>query len=215
MRQAILEREFREDLYFRISTFRLRIQPLKERTGDILPLVSQSLTRHAKGSVPLAVNVEAQQMLLQYPWPGNVRELENVVQRAVVLCTGRVITSAHLMFDEAQTMDMQVLQEESLSVLTSAQPSWATAAPVASPPQEALANSPSVDSFMAPPSSDSLLPSDLFSAVKSSEHQVILAALQATESRLEAAKKLGISPRTLRYKLAQLRERGMELSFVD
>ena len=215
LRQAILEREFREDLYFRISTFRLRIQPLKERTGDILPLVSQSLTRHAKGSVPLAVNVEAQQMLLQYPWPGNVRELENVVQRAVVLCTGRVITSAHLMFDEAQTMDMQVLQEESLSVLTSAQPSWATAAPVASSPQEALATSPSVDSFMAPPSSDSLLPSDLFSAVKSSEHQVILAALQASESRIEAAKKLGISPRTLRYKLAQLRERGMELSFVD
>jgi two-component system response regulator FlrC len=215
LRQAILEREFREDLYFRISTFRLRIQPLNERTGDILPLVSQSLTRHAKGSVPLAVNVEAQQMLLQYPWPGNVRELENVVQRAVVLCTGRVITSAHLMFDEAQTMDMQVLQEESLSVLTSAQSSWATAAPVASPPQEALANSPSVDSFMAPPSSDSLLPSDLFSAVKSSEHQVILAALQASESRIEAAKKLGISPRTLRYKLAQLRERGMELSFVD
>ena len=215
LRQAILEREFREDLYFRISTFRLRIQPLKERTGDILPLVSQSLTRHAKGSVPLAVNVEAQQMLLQYPWPGNVRELENVVQRAVVLCTGRVITSAHLMFDEAQTMDMQVLQEESLSASTSAQPSWATAAPVASSPQEALATSPSVDSFMAPPSSDSLLPSDLFSAVKSSEHQVILAALQASESRIEAAKKLGISPRTLRYKLAQLRERGMELSFVD
>jgi two-component system response regulator FlrC len=55
----------------------------------------------------------------------------------------------------------------------------------------------------------------LFSAVKSSEHQVILAALQATESRIEAAKKLGISPRTLRYKLAQLRERGMELSFAD
>jgi two-component system response regulator FlrC len=80
---------------------------------------------------------------------------------------------------------------------------------------ETVITPPSVDSFMAPPSSDSLLPSDLFSAVKSSEHQVILAALQATESRIEAAKKLGISPRTLRYKLAQLRERGMELSFAD
>jgi two-component system response regulator FlrC len=80
---------------------------------------------------------------------------------------------------------------------------------------EAVVTCPSPDSFMAPPSSDSLLPSDLFSAVKSSEHQVILAALQATESRIEAAKKLGISPRTLRYKLAQLRERGMELSFAD
>ncbi len=223
LRQAIQDREFREDLYFRISTFRLRIQPLKDRQGDILPLVSQSLTRHAKGAVPLSVNVEAQQMLLQYPWPGNVRELENVVQRAVVLCTGRVITPAHLMFDEAQTMDIDALP---IAASSADRPLWSSPVQVAEPttdlpapppsmPSEAMVNSPSPDSFMAPPSSDSLLPSDLFSAVKSSEHQVILAALQATESRLEAAKKLGISPRTLRYKLAQLRERGMELSFVD
>jgi nucleoside-diphosphate-sugar epimerase len=53
------------------------------------------------------------------------------------------------------------------------------------------------------------------SAVKASEHQVILAAIQATDSRVEAAKKLGISPRTLRYKLAQLRERGMHMAFAD
>jgi len=46
-------------------------------------------------------------------------------------------------------------------------------------------------------------------AVKTSEHQVIMAAIQSTDSRMEAAAKLGISPRTLRYKLAQLRERGM------
>ena len=224
LRQAIQDREFREDLYFRISTFRLRIQPLKERPGDILPLVSQSLTRHAKGAVPLSVNVEAQQMLLQYPWPGNVRELENVVQRAVVLCTGRVITPAHLMFDEAQTMDMEAMLVTVPSPVD--RPLWSAPLAVAEQvtsiqdaapllPVEAVATSPSPDSFRVPPSSDCLLPSDLFSAVKSSEHQVILAALQATESRLEAAKKLGISPRTLRYKLAQLRERGMELSFAD
>jgi two-component system response regulator FlrC len=220
LRQAIQNREFREDLYFRISTFRLRIQPLNERPGDILPLVSQSLTRHAKGAVPLSVNVEAQHMLLQYPWPGNVRELENVVQRAVVLCTGRVITPAHLMFDEAQTMDMDALPMTALIAPANERPLWSTPVEVQSTPadnlpMDAVAACPSPDSFMAPASSDGLLPSDLFSAVKSSEHQVILAALQATESRLEAAKKLGISPRTLRYKLAQLRERGMELSFAD
>jgi two-component system response regulator FlrC len=68
---------------------------------------------------------------------------------------------------------------------------------------------------MASKSSDDMKiqePEDLLSAVKASEHQVILAAIQATESRVEAAKKLGISPRTLRYKLAQLRERGMDLA---
>jgi len=52
-------------------------------------------------------------------------------------------------------------------------------------------------------------------AVKSSEQQIIMAALQSTESREEAARKLGISPRTLRYKLAQLRSRGMSLSFAE
>jgi two-component system response regulator FlrC len=154
-------------------------------------------------------------MLLQYPWPGNVRELENVVQRAVVLCTGRVITPAHLMFDEAQTMDMHVLSDEALCVSANDRALWSAPTPTASFPTEALATSPSADSFMAPASSDSLLVKDLFSAVKSSEHQVILAALQASDNRLDAAKKLGISPRTLRYKLAQLRERGVELSFAD
>jgi two-component system response regulator FlrC len=159
-------------------------------------------------------------MLLQYPWPGNVRELENVVQRAVVLCTGRVITPAHLMFDEAQTMDMDALPMTALIAPANERPLWSTpvevqSTPTDKPPMEAVVTCPSPDSFMAPASSDGLLPSDLFSAVKSSEHQVILAALQATESRIEAAKKLGISPRTLRYKLAQLRERGMELSFAD
>ena len=224
LRQAIQDREFREDLYFRISTFRLRIQPLRERPGDILPLVSQSLSRHTKGSVPLSVNAQAQQMLLQYPWPGNVRELENVVQRAVVLCTGRVITPAHLMFDEAQTMDLEVMpMTEGLED----RPLWTTSTTDATHPvipvmaeetpslSEPVAVTPSDNSFTVPASPDSLLPSDLFSAVKSSEHQVILAALQASESRIEAAKKLGISPRTLRYKLAQLRERGMELSFAE
>jgi len=52
-------------------------------------------------------------------------------------------------------------------------------------------------------------PANLQHAVKTSEHQVIMAAIQSTDSRIEAAAKLGISPRTLRYKLAQLRERGM------
>ena len=53
---------------------------------------------------------------------------------------------------------------------------------------------------------------DLQDAVKKSEHQMISAALQSTDSRLEAAKLLGISPRTLRYKMAQLRERGIHVS---
>ena len=64
-------------------------------------------------------------------------------------------------------------------------------------------------------SSPSAEPINLAHAVKSSEHQAILAVLQSTQSRTEAAEKLGISPRTLRYKLAQLRERGMSVSLAE
>ena len=260
LRAAIDAREFREDLYFRISTFRLRIQPLRERIGDILPLVAQSLARHAKGGVALSVEPEAQSLLLQYPWPGNVRELENVVQRAVVLCTGRTITPAHLMFDEAiPTLESAALPADNaptsvasvdLSTPLFAPPTQQPTMPVASAfgsfnsaaahavadvasammsgaasqasvaaPTWAMPN-PS-DSFMTHRSAgaDSIqLPLDgldLQHAVKASEHQMILSAIQTTESRVEAARKLGISPRTLRYKLAQLRERGMHLAFAD
>ena len=214
LRQAIEAREFREDLYFRISTFRLRIQPLRERPGDIIPLVLQSLARHAKGSVPLSLSSDAQSLLQQYPWPGNVRELENVVQRAVVLCSGRVVTPAHLMFDESQAgADF----EYAAPTVTSSVPAdHAVVHAQEEQPAQPNFMPPSADSFTVPMHSEMSInpPADLFSAVKASEHQVILAAIQASESRVEAAKKLGISPRTLRYKLAQLRERGMDLAIA-
>jgi len=89
LKLAIEQREFREDLYFRISTFRLRIQPLKDRPGDIVPLVAQSLARHVKGGVPFTVTPEAQVMLQNYPWPGNVRELSNLVDRFSTLYAGQ------------------------------------------------------------------------------------------------------------------------------
>jgi two-component system response regulator FlrC len=198
LKQAIQQREFREDLYFRISTFRLRIQPLAERPGDIVPLVLQSLARHAKEGVPYTLSTEARDMLAHYSWPGNVRELENVVQRAVVLCNGRTITPVHLMFDEGQSPDLQMMTApaEALPVASAAVPEAPAQLP--EPMEEAVQSA-----------------INLQHAVKSSEQQIIMAALQSTESREEAARKLGISPRTLRYKLAQLRNRGMSLSFAE
>jgi len=210
------------------------------------------------------VEPEAQSLLLQYPWPGNVRELENVVQRAVVLCTGRTITPAHLMFDEAipafesaaladpntqatvAAVDMSTPlfappTQQPTTPVVSAFGSFSSAAAhavadVASAMMSGAATAHSAvtptwavtgpaDSFMPGhmahlmPHGDNIqLPLDgldLQHAVKASEHQMILSAIQTTESRVEAARKLGISPRTLRYKLAQLRERGMHLAFAD
>jgi two-component system response regulator FlrC len=219
LKLAIEQREFREDLYFRISTFRLRIQPLKDRPGDIVPLVAQSLARHVKGGLPFTVTPEAQVLLQSYPWPGNVRELENVVQRAVVLSGGRTISPAHLMFDDAQ-MDEQAMPampriEAALpqafvdtpmvaAPLAPAMP--ALSAPTYYTQAPAYAAAPMAPIAMREESAASV---NLDSAVKASELQVIMAAIQSTDSRMEAAAKLGISPRTLRYKLAQMRTRGM------
>jgi two-component system response regulator FlrC len=198
LRQAIVAREFREDLYFRISTFKLRVPALRDRPGDILPLVAQLLTRHAK-DVQFTVSTTAQALLLAYPWPGNVRELENVVQRAVVLCPDGHIDAMHLMFDDAPlTSEHLNLAAEPFQM---SEPAVAlTVAPAATPTPAAMP---------APMSSsmtdNASIASNLQEAVKSSEHQMILAAIQTTDSRMEAAAKLGISPRTLRYKLAKLK----------
>ena len=193
LRQAIVEREFREDLYFRISTFKLRVPPLRQRPGDILPLVTLLLSRYTN-DVQFTVSVAAQTQLLSYPWPGNVRELENVVQRAVVLCPDGNIDACHLMFDDV------ALTSEHLSLPVEPFERQETAASLTvSPPSHISSSTSSMESM------DTHMTSNLQEAVKSSEQQLILAAIETTESRAEAAAKLGISPRTLRYKLAKLK----------
>jgi len=101
-------------LYFRISTFKLRVPALRNRPGDILPLVASLLVRHGQSSEAFTLSEEAQASLLAYPWPGNVRELENVVQRAVVLCSNNQIEIQHLMFDDAAEL---LVSEDSSNLL--------------------------------------------------------------------------------------------------
>ncbi|PVE05505.1 sigma-54-dependent Fis family transcriptional regulator [Limnohabitans sp. Rim28] len=208
LKQAIAEREFREDLYYRIATFRMRLLPLRERPGDIIPLAMQSLMQQA--AQPWRLHPQAQQMLLQYPWPGNVRELENVMRRAVVLCTDHHITPAHLMFDDWLTHHMAAPKEQaSLDApdFEAGAPAWPLAVPVT-----VQATPESMASPVTPAPAPAEPPVDLQSAVRLNEHQVIMATLASTPSKTEAAKRLGISPRTLRYKMAQLREHGMNMA---
>jgi two-component system response regulator FlrC len=209
LKKAIAEREFREDLYYRIATFRMRLLPLAERPGDIIPLAIQCLLQHDKK--PWQLHPQAQALLLQYPWPGNVRELENVMRRAMVLCTDHVVTPAHLMFDDWLTA----------SALALAPVAWQAGPDAASQETPLVMH---MEQFMAaakdnlglqePDTTDKAgsLPTDLHSAVRLNEHQVIMATLASTPSKTEAAKRLGISPRTLRYKMAQLREHGLAMA---
>ena len=220
LRQAMARREFREDLSFRLSTFKLRVPPLRERPGDILPLVARLLTRHAHdGRVP-RISPEAQASLQAHSWPGNVRELENVVLRAVVLCTGDEITPAHLMFDEPAGIELPPVADRSpAQTFDSGPASPAMSVPLAPgqasgfqpqtfvPPQEPVGGGAGPTDTPAPVGMPE--PASLQQAVQMNEHQLILAAIQSTISRMDAARKLGISPRTLRYKIAKLRESGL------
>jgi DNA-binding NtrC family response regulator len=90
LEEMIRKGEFREDLYFRLSVFPLEIPPLRKRKEDLPDLARFFLKRHAKDAGRLQLKgfaADALTRLVSYPWPGNVRELENVIERAVILCT--------------------------------------------------------------------------------------------------------------------------------
>ncbi len=88
LKKAVQEKLFREDLYYRLSTFPILVPPLRERKGDIVILAEhfvKKFSQEAKVPTP-SITKEVIEIFIRYPWPGNVRELENVLQRAVLIC---------------------------------------------------------------------------------------------------------------------------------
>lgn len=174
---------FREDLFYRLSVFPLAWRPLRERTADILPLAERLLTKHVNKMKHAAAKLspEAQACLTAYPWPGNVRELDNAIQRALILQQGGVI----------QPQDFCL-----------AGPVMFAALPVPVP-TPAVIREVEIDADSAGALGDDL---------RRREFQMIIDTLRSERGRRkEAAEKLGISPRTLRYKLAQMRDAGMDV----
>ena len=90
--------KFREDLYYRISVFPITLPPLRERKEDIIPLSKHFLKRFSMkmGKVPISLSKEVEKLFMSHRWEGNIRELQNVIERAVILCKGNVITTEHL-----------------------------------------------------------------------------------------------------------------------
>lgn len=185
MQAEVAAGRFREDLYYRLGVFPLQWTPLRERPGDILPIAERLLARHAgkMNQGPVRLAEDARQALRQHNWPGNVRELDNAIQRALILQQGGVIRAADLCLGPMPGLG---LTANSISM----------AAPV----------QPAVN--MPPPVSTGALGQD----VKQREFQLIIDVLRAERGRRkEAAERLGISPRTLRYKLAQMRDAGVDV----
>ena len=98
LRKAVEGGTFREDLYYRLHVFEIRIPALRERKDD-LPLFTDAFLKEIGRSLanaPAGLSEEARAALLAHDWPGNVRELRNVLERAAILCEGGVITTEHL-----------------------------------------------------------------------------------------------------------------------
>src|SRR6185369_1855649 len=81
----IVEKTFREDLFYRLNVITIQLPPLRERKEDIVPLAEFLLRKHAVAGKPVTLSAELKHAFTTYHWPGNVRELENVVRKLTVL----------------------------------------------------------------------------------------------------------------------------------
>lgn len=176
----ILAGKFRQDLFYRINVIDIVIPPLRERTEDLPALCAALLARIAEESgmpVP-SLSAHTMEQLALHPLQGNVRELENLLHRAVALCES----------DELQIDDLQ-------GYSSCAMPLMAMAAP-ATPavPESAVMQSP------AP------APTDLQSHLDQQEREILVKTLKETGfNRTEAANRLGLSLRQIRYRIARLK----------
>ena len=101
MKAAIKAGNFREDLFYRLNVFPLKLLPLRERKKDIATIAEKLLQRHCGNNrVEPMVSAPAMKRLLEYQWPGNIRELDNVIQRALVLMSGDTIQETDIFLDE-------------------------------------------------------------------------------------------------------------------
>ncbi|MCL7420559.1 MAG: sigma-54 dependent transcriptional regulator [Methylobacter sp.] len=182
LKEQLEQGRFREDLYYRLNVFPITIPPLRDRPGDILPLARELVRRHGQQGKKLPeFNQQAVEKMLGYAWPGNVRELDNIVQRALILRTGDTIAAEDLVFEDIGSM-------------TEKMPGHA--------PDRLLK--------VIDPKDENQEIAGLGEGVRSAEENIILQTLQMENgSRKTTAEKLGISPRTLRYKMARMKESGI------
>lgn len=237
MRSEVVGGKFREDLYYRLSVLPLQWAPLRDRIEDIIPLAEKLLQKHAhkQGRRGVSLSAGAQQQLLAYPWPGNVRELDNIMQRALILQTGKSIQAEDLglgangpysqnpvhysqkpnLLEAAQSIGVpeRIMPEAQVAHPANA-PAYGN--PVYRTSQFSVGNFANENIALvsnAPVNSSTLNNPALGNDLKQREYEIIMNTLRNERgSRKNTAERLGISARTLRYKIARLREEGYEIT---
>ncbi|MET0357204.1 MAG: sigma-54 dependent transcriptional regulator [Cellvibrio sp.] len=219
MREQVVAGKFREDLYYRLSVLPLQWAPLRDRLEDIIPLAQKILQKHAQKQNRHGANlsINAQQALLSYSWPGNVRELDNIMQRALILQTGNTIDAVDLGLDAGNIYSQKPNLMEAAVHYKTYQPAAAmresnihTAREFAQDLSVPNYNGDNIALISATPyTPNPALGTDL----KQREYEIIMETLRKEGgSRKNTAERLGISARTLRYKMARLREEGFAIT---
>ena len=100
--ESVKQGKFREDLYYRLQGFLLKMPPLKDRDNDILILANYFKSEYAKKNraAELSISSEAARMIMDHPWPGNVRELKSVIERAIIISDNETIDPDDLIFSD-------------------------------------------------------------------------------------------------------------------
>jgi transcriptional regulator with GAF, ATPase, and Fis domain len=182
LQKAIANGQFREDLFYRLNVFAIRLPSLRERVEDVLPLTQGFLTEFGRtfAHPPAGLSREARERLLTYHWPGNVRELRNILERAAILCDGGLITLEHMALPAAAAPARPV----------------AVVPPLMSPPASESGE------FAGVPSDDAGVPAG---DLKSVERAMIERALQTARfNKSKAAKELGLSRHQLYIRMRRL-----------
>ncbi|VAW72087.1 Flagellar two-component response regulator FleR [hydrothermal vent metagenome] len=216
LREEVNAGRFREDLYYRLNVFPLSISPLRQRKLDILPLAKRILAKECKPGLPIPeLSKDAEQRLLEHSWPGNVRELCNVIQRSLILKTGDLISDENMYFEVAAIPPRErpniygnasdSIQDYLISDGKQDNNKLIKSAGLGS-------SSTTYDNEEARQSSVGSVCEEAGGDLKSNEQRMILEVLRDERgSRKRTAERLGISPRTLRYKLARMRDSGIQL----
>ncbi len=186
--RAVAAGKLREDLYYRLNVLEVAIPPLRERTADLGPLCEALLARIGErhGMAPPTITDDVIKQLKQRRFPGNIRELENILERAVALQTTPGVIDGDQIPDDAPEFPVNTIGDHA---------SIPVAPDSSAPPSETQTGH---ERTSAPPT-------NIDAELARSEEQRILAALEATRwNRTKAAEQLGISFRSLRYRLKKL-----------
>ncbi len=194
MQQQVKTHKFREDLFYRLNVFPITIPDLKDRKEDIIPLSKHIINKIAKqnGCEIPQLSKQAELKLINHSWPGNIREMDNVIQRAFILHLDNIITPEDMPMD---LISESIPEMNNMEGIESAQ---------------VISADNSMTSTIADTAEPVNASSNLNDELRGREFDKILEILHTTMgNRKLAAEKLGISQRTLRYKLAKMRDGGI------